>query len=251
MSSGRACGSWPAGSPPTIVNVARQLERFTKPLPRSAVNRLKAGLGLAVASNLDALAVLWGTDKAPGHHGYTQHYARHLRARRRSIACVLEVGIGNERDPETGGNSLRMWRHYFPRATIFGLDLYEKWMDTDARITALRADQSDPDALRQAVNGCPPFDLVVDDGSHVGSHIITTFDVLFPKVRPGGYYAIEDLETSYLASYGGGPPGAPNTATALAKELLDDVNVGPRPIAAVHAYHGLLLVEKASEPRDE
>jgi 8-demethyl-8-alpha-L-rhamnosyltetracenomycin-C 2'-O-methyltransferase len=137
-----------------------------------------------------------------------------------------------------------MWRNYFPRAAVYGIDLYEKYLDTEARITTLQADQSDPDALREAVNGCPPFDLVVDDGSHIGSHVITTFEVLFPMVKPGGYYAIEDLETSYLKAYGGGPPGAPNTAAALAKRLLDDVNVGTRPIAAMHAYPGLVLIEK-------
>jgi hypothetical protein len=228
--------------------VTRRLARFAKPLPRSAVNRIKGGLALAVASNLDALAVLWGTDKAPGQHGYTRHYARHLRGRRRSVDCVLEIGIGDGADPRAGGNSLRMWRNYFPRATIYGIDLQEKSLDNEPRITALRADQSDPGALRRVVDDCPPFDLVVDDGSHVGSHIITTFEVLFPKVRAGGYYAIEDLETSYLPDYGGGLPGTPNTAATLAKGLLDDVNVGPRPIAAVHAYPGLVLVEKAPAP---
>jgi cephalosporin hydroxylase len=144
-----------------------------------------------------------------------------------------------------------MWRHYFPHAAIYGIDLYEKWFESESRITTLTADQSDPSALSRAVDGCPPFDLVVDDGSHVGSHVITTFDVLFPKVTPGGYYAIEDLETSYLPAYGGGPPGAANTAAALAKELIDDVNVGPQPIAAVHAYPGLVLVEKAGERRED
>jgi hypothetical protein len=53
-----------------------------------------------------------------------------------------------------------------------------------------------------------------------------------------------------MPDYGGGPPGAADTAAALVKELLDDVNVGPRPIAAVHAYPGLVLVEKASEHRE-
>jgi len=226
----------------------RPLERFAQSLPRSTVNRIKHGLGLAVASNLNALARLWGTDKAPGHHGYTRHYAHHLRGRRRRIECVLEIGIGCEADPAGGGNSLRMWRNYFPSATIYGVDLYEKWFDTETRIIALKADQSDAYSLSQAVAGCPAFDLVVDDGSHVGAHIITTFDVVFPMVKPGGYYVIEDLETSYLPTYGGGPPGTPDTAAALTKKLLDDVNVGPLPIAAIHAYSGLVLIEKAALP---
>lgn len=226
----------------------RPLKRFARPVPRSAINRIKHGLGLALAPSLNALAMLWGTDKAPGYHGYTRHYARHLRDRRRSVKCVLEIGIGDGADPRAGGNSLRMWRNYFPRATIYGVDLYEKWLDSEARIATLKADQSDPTALRLAVNQCPAFDLVIDDGSHVGSHIITAFEVLFPLVRLGGYYAIEDLETSYLPAYDGGPPGTSDTAAALAKSLLDDVNVGPRPIAAVHAYRGLVLIEKGRGP---
>ena len=202
-------------------------------------------MGLAAAPSLDVLALLWGTDKAPGEHGYTRHYARHLRRRRRSVECVLEIGIGDGVDPEAGGNSLRMWRNYFPHAVIYGVDIYAKWFDGEARITTLQADQSDPDALLRTVIECPAFDLVVDDGSHVGSHIISTFGVLFPLVKPGGYYAIEDLETAYQQSYGGGPPGAPDTAASLTKTLIDDVNVGPRAVAAVHAYPGLVLIEKA------
>ena len=230
-----------------IALVTRPLSSFAKPLPRSTVNRIKHGLGLVVASNLDALALLWGTDKARSHHGYTRHYANHLRSRRRSVECVLEIGIGDGADPRAGGSSLRMWRNYFPHATIYGIDLYEKVLDDGARITALQADQSDPSALRRAVAQCPPFDLIVDDGSHVGSHVITSFEVLFPKLAPGGYYAIEDLETSYLPAYGGGLPGVPDTAAALAKDLLDDLNLGSRPIAALHAYPGLVLVEKGED----
>ena len=94
------------------------------------MDRAKDRLGQAVSSNLNALGILWGTDKACGHHGYTSYYARHLRAKRRVITCVLEIGIGGYRDPSGGGNSLRMWRSYFPRATIYGLDLYAKRFGT-------------------------------------------------------------------------------------------------------------------------
>lgn len=203
-------------------------------------------MGLAAAPSLGALALLWGTDKAPGQHSYTRHYARHLRRRRGSVRCVLEIGIGDGADPEAGGNSLRMWRNYFPHAVIYGVDIHEKRLDAEARIIALRADQSDPGALLRAVSQCPPFDLVVDDGSHIGSHIIGAFEALFPRVKPGGYYAIEDLETAYQPAYGGGDRGAPDTAAALTKGLIDDVNLGPRAVAAVHAYYGLVLIEKGS-----
>ena len=85
----------------------------------------------------------------------------------------------------------------------------------------------------------------MDDGSHVGSHILTSFEVLFPKLTPGGTYAIEDLHTAYWPDFGGGPPGTPNNAVALAKSLLDELNIGPRALAAVHAYPGLVLIQKS------
>jgi hypothetical protein len=70
----------------------RPLQRLAERVPRAAVNRDKRVIVVPVAWNLDALAVLWGTDKAPGHHGYTRYYARHLH--RRSVRCVLEIRSG-------------------------------------------------------------------------------------------------------------------------------------------------------------
>jgi hypothetical protein len=223
----------------------RPFQQLVQRLPRPAVNRIKRAIASPVAWNLDALAVLWGTDKALGHHGYTRYYARHLN--RRSVGCVLEIGIGENQDPARGGNSLLMWRSYFPNATVYGLDLHKKRLD-EPRIVAIQADQSDPASLERAVAGCPPFDLVVDDGSHVASHVATSFETLFPKVKPGGFYAIEDLVFAYMRDYGGGPPGTRGTAVDLAKGLVDHVNIGPRPIAAVYAYPGLALIERADAP---
>jgi hypothetical protein len=161
---------------------------------------------------------------------------------------MLEVGIGGYRDPESGGNSLRMWRNYFPRATVYGLDIYPKSFDDDRKIVALQADQSDQDSLRRAVAACPPFDLIIDDGSHIGSHIVTAFAALFPALAPTGLYVIEDLEYAYMPDYGGGLPGAGDTALELLKALLDDLNLGPRPIASIHVYPGIAFIQKAITP---
>lgn len=198
-----------------------------------------------MARDLDRLATLWGTDKGPGRHCYTQYYAAHLRRRRGAVEAVLEIGVGGNMDPHHGGHSLFMWRNYFPRATVYGLDLFEKRLDAGARIVTLQADQADPDALARALSGCPAFDLIVDDGDHVGEHIIVSFENLFGRLRPGGLYAIEDLATAYWEGWGGGPPGTPDTAVALLKDLVDELNLGTgRPLASIHAYPGLVLIEK-------
>jgi hypothetical protein len=68
------------------------------------------------------------------------------------------------------------------------------------------------------------FDVIVDDGGHLMRHQITSFIYLFPKVRSGGEYAIEDLQTSYA----GGPESGYLVKTStieLIKRLVDDIQV--------------------------
>jgi hypothetical protein len=226
-------------------DVARALQPIAERFPRPAVNRVKHLLGTALSHDLDVLARLWGTDKASTGHAYTARYAGHLGSRRWQVRSVLEIGVGGYLTPDLGGESMRMWCNYFPRAHIYGIDLEPKQIDTTAHMTVLQADQSDPESLRAAIAGCPPFDLIVDDGSHIGAHVITTFETLFERVAPGGLYAIEDLWTSYDPHYGGGAPGIDGTGLALARTLLDDLNLRRRPIAAIHAYEQLLIVEKS------
>jgi hypothetical protein len=109
----------------------------------------------------------------------------------------------------------------------------------------VQGDQSDKELLAELAGSYGPFDLVIDDGSHLGVHQHASFAALFPSVRPGGWYVIEDLETSYWEDWEGGPSGTPGTGIDLAKQLLDDVNIGPREVASVHAYYGIVFVERA------
>jgi predicted O-methyltransferase YrrM len=156
---------------------------------------------------------------------------------------VLEIGIGGYNSCP-GGNSLRMWRSYFPRATIYGLDLYEKRFEDAHRLVLLQGDQSDRNTLQRVVELCQPFDLVVDDGSHIRSDIIASFEALFPAVTPGGLYAIEDIEAVYPKSAGAEPYDVPDDLASPTKLLSDDLRLSRRAIAAVHSYPGLVLVEK-------
>jgi hypothetical protein len=66
-------------------------------------------------------------------------------------------------------------------------------------------DQSDENFLGDIIDRYRGFDLVIDDGSHIASHIRASFDKLFPALRPDGWYVIEDLWTAYHAGeYEGG-----------------------------------------------
>lgn len=62
-------------------------------------------------------------------------------------------------------------------------------------------DQSDRPRVSQILDeelGARPIDLVVDDASHLYAETRSSFEVLFPRVRPGGRFVIEDWNGRHL-----------------------------------------------------
>lgn len=175
-------------------------------------------------TNLTDLAADYGTDKWGGLHWFTPHYEKHFGALRYDPIRVLEIGIGGFNFPELGGESLRMWQRYFPRGLIYGLDIFEKSV-TGPRIRTIRGSQNDPEFLHALGEQLGPFDIIIDDGSHHNEHVRTSFDALFRYVRPGGFYVIEDLHTSYWPRLGGGAaPASSGTTIGMIKDLLDQIH---------------------------
>ena len=88
-------------------------------------------------------------------------------------------------------------------------------------------DQADVDgvsSLLQSEFGDPPLDLVIDDASHNLDETRTTFSVVFPFMRAGGIYIIEDWKWAHQNIHNktdpeGLRPGQP-PLTILAFELL-------------------------------
>ncbi|MFI6209903.1 class I SAM-dependent methyltransferase [Streptomyces sp. NPDC051041] len=116
---------------------------------------------------------------------------------------MLELGIGGFGDPALGGGSLRMWKRFFPRAVLYGVDLFDKTPLREQRIHTIQGDLPDAAFLTSLGDELGPFDMVIDDGSHNNTDVITAFWTLFPYVRNGGMYIVEDLQTSYWPGYGG------------------------------------------------
>lgn len=209
-------------------------------------------------ASLPELARRFETDKW-GQHRYAQHYQRHLEHLRDEPINLLEIGVGGYTDPTKGGESLRMWKAFFPDAQVFGLDLHEKSALEEDRIRIFRADQSHPDALRLVAEQIGRLDVVVDDGSHLSAHVRTSFETLFPLLHKDGIYAIEDLQTSYWPEFGGSEdPHDRTTSMALVKDLVDGLNYEEYVdesyaptytdlhVTGVHAYHNLVFVQKGA-----
>jgi hypothetical protein len=163
---------------------------------------------------LDDLAMRFGVDKSSRVHGYTKAYETLWAPWRNEAVALLEIGVGS-------GASLRMWREYFHQAKLYGLDVAAC---PDLPISGLRlfqGSQSDESVLERLIHETGPLDIVIDDGSHRWADQIASFQKLYPHVKPGGYYAIEDLHTSYWDSYKSGE----KSATAFLKELVDTLQL--------------------------
>jgi demethylmacrocin O-methyltransferase len=209
-------------------------------------------------SDLKRLALAYNTDKW-GDHYYAQHYETHFGRIRHEPLNVLEIGVGGYDDPELGGGSLRMWRTYFPNARIYGIDIHDKSPHDEQRIKTFRGSQIDLEFLDRVVREIGRVDIVIDDGSHVNEHVITSFKFLFPRLATAGWYVIEDTETSYWPEFGGSSIDLRRTNTSMGflRQLVDGMNYkeftvdGYQPtyfdrnIVGMHFYHNVVFIEKA------
>ena len=66
----------------------------------------------------------------------------------------------------------------------------------DMRVHVLTGDQSKTKYLRRVAKK-GPFDIIIDDGSHVPSHQNKICFFLWDSLLPGGLYIIEDIEVEF------------------------------------------------------
>lgn len=234
--------------------IKEKLTASQKKRLRNLLNDLRS---IGHGNDLTALATIYGTDKW-GIHYYTPRYASHFRKFRYKRIRLLEIGVGGYEEPQGGGQSLRMWKRYFPLGRIFSVDIYDKSALEERRVRIFKGSQVDRDFLERVVRETGPLHFIIDDGSHRNEHVIETFKLLFPALRDGGIYVVEDAETSYWSSYGGGSPGAGGMHTTMNffKRLADGINFRefPEPgyqpdyyegnVTSVHFYHNLIVVYK-------
>lgn len=228
---------------------AARASRFERMLRRFA--RLAGWLG----ADLGLLAALYGTDKF-GEHEFTPVYQALMRPSRGKPVRLLEIGVGGFAGV-LGGESLRMWESYFRRGRIYGIDVYDKTALSGGRVKVLQCSQADAPKLDALAREIGPFDFIIDDGSHLNAHQIETFRILWPHLKDGGTYIVEDVQTSYWPAYGGGLLGTPayaNSCMHWFKNLADSVNLPeflePAPagldpgIASIAFHHNLIVLRK-------
>jgi hypothetical protein len=175
--------------------------------------------------SLTTLANKFGSDKGTttlDGHGYTLVYEGLFESFRDHPINLLEVGLsiggpelGNDANRKvTDAPSMRLWHEYFPNAHIYGVDISDFSHFQSEWFSFFRVDCGNADKLEQIARGGISFDIIVDDGSHASFHQQLTMLKLFPLVKSGGLYIIEDLNWQ-PRHYERSLPSTPKTTAQL------------------------------------
>lgn len=150
--------------------------------------------------------------------GFIELYESFFKDYKDKNINILEIGVDN-------GDSLRVWREYFTKAKICGIDIIKKDFKIP-NVEILCGNQTDPIFLNSVVNKYKNFDIIIDDGSHISKDIIFTFNYLFKFLNNEGLYIVEDLQTSYIRRYGGSRINLTKKKTSMnfIKNLTDSIN---------------------------
>ena len=158
-----------------------------------------------------------GTFWQSKHHYHTAYHSV-FGSIRKGVRSILEVGIGEDTAP-----SVAAWTEYFPNAHIFPVDIKSRqgfddrakpggatagvakhqakfgcvynasmWKHPRVHLT-LDTDASEPAQLQRIPNLPELLDIIIDDGSHRFHDQETMLLTLWPRLRPGGFYVVEDV----------------------------------------------------------
>jgi hypothetical protein len=170
------------------------------------------------------------TDKPS--NGYTRVYYEIMKDYVDLPVNFFEIGI-------YFGASIKMWNEFFPKGKIFGIDNgrllpqsglklgmsnefmsdddikllgpnakieYERgfaWLENE-NVKCKVCDQRSWKQLQECFSywNCNNFDFVLDDGQHFQEHQQRSLALMFPLIKSGGYYIIEDVIPYFSLSMG-------------------------------------------------
>jgi SAM-dependent methyltransferase len=200
-------------------------------------------------------------------------YESYLRGLTDRPITLLELGVH-------GGTSLKTFASYFPKGKIIGMDIKNDQLDFTGfpNIVFARGDQRKAEELDAICAAHAPdgLDVIIDDASHYGAWSLASYMALFPHLKAGGLYFIEDWTTGYwddwpdgsrLQTFGDAgiddPPGRRIPShdfgmVGLVKYLVEEVASGwmnpvmivpdrrPLRMETMHIYKQMVVLRKAS-----
>lgn len=188
---------------------------------------------------------------------YFDIYDRYLQSFIGKNPSILEIGVDK-------GGSLELWQNFLENPKIYAIDSNPEVSNIKFpfEVTISIGDQADEKFLKNFTENTPEFDIIIDDGGHYMQQQLLSLIYLFPRLREGGIYIIEDVHTSYAKGYGGGFRD-PNTFLEHCKSLVELINVEfitdvnpPDDLARlffklynVTFYNSVIVLEKKTRPK--
>jgi hypothetical protein len=186
---------------------------------------------------------------------YFEIYERYFGAYQGKTVNMLEIGISH-------GGSMQLWKKYFgPGVHVYAIDINPECLKLQEEgTTVFIGSQSDRNFLREVISKLPDLDIVLDDGGHIMDQQIISFEELYPKVKEGGVYIVEDTHTSYWHEFHGGLKH-PGSFIEYSKNLVDSLyeshvldkskltlNEITRNINSIAFYDSIVVFEKKKRP---
>jgi len=186
-------------------------------------------------------------------------YEKYFATYTRQVNNILEIGMWD-------GGSMALWYELLKPAKIVGVDIenkqdsenFIKWKNDritkDASLikTFWNIDQTNKTALLDICKNEleDNIDMIIDDASHVYDFTLVSFETLFPLLKPGGIYIIEDwawLHWKELVHYF--PRG--QGLSKLVCEIIQSLGSTEALINSVTVYHGFAVIEKGEKEISE
>lgn len=122
-------------------------------------------------------------------HKYSSFYEKYLNPKKNQITNILELGTFK-------GNATASLFYFFSNAVIDSVDLYPDLSRYDSkRINKFKVDTSSKDEIQKKIlNNSKQYELIIEDAGHYLKDQIISLFMLFPKLKSGGIFVIEELD---------------------------------------------------------
>jgi len=139
--------------------------------------------------NLLELSTKYTTDKETTHNYISNFYENAFADYREKPITLIEIGV-------QGGGSIKLWRDYFDKAKLIGIDTdpQPQNLSETNNFTFIHGDAYS----REICNQIPDADIIIDDGPHGYICQIRFLILYLPKLNKDGILVIEDIQQKHL-----------------------------------------------------
>jgi hypothetical protein len=196
-----------------VVRRNPKVEGFPRGHTPEIVRALR-GINVFAPTEMCRVMTRHGSDKGHGWHNYTTIYSVIFGKLRDQPLRIFELGLGTDNPKLVSsmgvngrpGASLRGWRELFPHALVYGADIDRDILFQEDRINTFYCDQLDRVAIQELWSQPllrDGMDIIIDDGLHTLEGNISFLSVSLDRLRPGGFYVVEDILQEAIGAWHG------------------------------------------------